>query len=158
MVLTTLDDHGYSRFQDLAFVQCFDAQETRRMREELGTKLKLTQLIGENDWDEADTDFDRLRTAAGLKNIAEYAQSIGPAMKHVWAPSENSNQATQTRLVALARKENLLVHPYTLRADALPDYASSFEQLVNMFCDAGVDGMFTDFPDQALRIIEERGE
>jgi glycerophosphoryl diester phosphodiesterase len=46
------------------------------------------------------------------------------------------------------------VHPYTLRADALPDYAASLEDLLRIFLiDAGVDGVFTDFPDRAVAFL-----
>jgi glycerophosphoryl diester phosphodiesterase len=45
----------------------------------------------------------------------------------------------------------LLVHPYTLRADSLPDQVASLEQLFDILVkQARVDGLFTDFPDRAI--------
>jgi glycerophosphoryl diester phosphodiesterase len=42
----------------------------------------------------------------------------------------------------------LAVHPYTLRVDELPKFVSSADDLMSLlFNDAGVDGLFTDFPD-----------
>jgi glycerophosphoryl diester phosphodiesterase len=57
-----------------------------------------------------------------------------------------------TRLVADAHAAGLLVHPYTLRRDALPEGFGDFEALLRFFLvDQGVDGVFTDHPDLAVR-------
>ena len=40
------------------------------------------------------------------------------------------------------------MHPYTLRADELPPGVTSLTTLVHALQTAGVDGAFTDFPDQ----------
>ena len=56
-------------------------------------------------------------------------------------------------LVQMAHEAKLLVHPYTFRADDLPAGFSSFEELVRYFIvEIGVDGLFTDFPDQVLKL------
>ena len=40
------------------------------------------------------------------------------------------------------------MHPYTLRCDDLPPFARSTDEALRaLFLDAGVDGIFTDFPD-----------
>jgi glycerophosphoryl diester phosphodiesterase len=62
ILLQLLDDFGYRSRDDLAFVQCFDAAEVRRIRRDLGCELKLVQLLGENDWGESDTDYEQLKT------------------------------------------------------------------------------------------------
>ena len=151
IVLETMNRYGYSDKTHRAFVQCFDPVETRRMREELGCKLKLVQLIGDNDWDEAATDFDQLRTADGIRKIAEYADGIGPRMQHILEPVEGQVSPRQTELVKLAHAAGLVVHPFTFRADSLPDYANSFDEVLVFFCECGVDGLFTDFPDKACQ-------
>jgi len=47
----------------------------------------------------------------------------------------------------------LAVHPYTARADALPDWAGDIEKLLKaLYCEAGVDGLFCDHPDHAVRV------
>jgi glycerophosphoryl diester phosphodiesterase len=49
----------------------------------------------------------------------------------------------------------LLVHAYTFRRDALPEFASSYEELVRFYAkEVGVDGMFTDFPDLTHHILQ----
>ena len=48
----------------------------------------------------------------------------------------------------LAHASGLLVHPYTLRRDELPKGINSFTELLDILIyQAGVDGLFTDFPD-----------
>ncbi|MCO6455154.1 MAG: glycerophosphodiester phosphodiesterase [Pirellulaceae bacterium] len=148
LVLDVLARHGYTNKDHLAFVQCFDPAETRRLREQLGCRLRLVQLIGSNTWREAGADFDQMRTAEGLRRVAEYADGIGPWMPHVVTGIDKQGRAEVTDLVRLAHERGLFVHPYTFRRDELPAYASSFEQCVKMFVEqAGVDGLFTDFPD-----------
>ncbi|MEC8184298.1 MAG: hypothetical protein VX208_04345 [SAR324 cluster bacterium] len=49
-----------------------------------------------------------------------------------------------------------MIHPYTFRADRLPSYTSSFDELLDLFFqEVGVDGIFTDHPDQAVRYLEQ---
>ena len=48
----------------------------------------------------------------------------------------------------LAQARGLQVHPYTFRRDELPAGIDSFTQLLDIFIrQAGIDGLFTDFPD-----------
>ena len=59
-------------------------------------------------------------------------------------------------LVENARSYGLLIHPYTFRADRLPPYASSFQELLDVFFnEVKVDGIFTDFPDQVVDYLEK---
>jgi glycerophosphoryl diester phosphodiesterase len=156
IVLATLQQYGYRTKEDLCYLQCFDPRETRRIREELGCQLRLVQLIGSNDWKEADSDYDSLRTNTGLKKIAEYADGIGPWMPHVVTGLDSSGKPILTDLVKNAHTIGLQVHPYTLRADSLPEYAESFDQVLQLFIDvAQVDGVFTDFPDRAARLLRD---
>jgi glycerophosphoryl diester phosphodiesterase len=157
IVLEALTQAGYTRREDPVFVQCFDAAETRRLREELGTCLRLIQLIGENDWGESDTDYEFLRTPEGLQQIAGYADGIGPSLNHVVSGVDASGRPVITPLVADAHRCGLAVHPYTLRADALPEFAADFDMLLEVLVDqAGVDGVFTDFPDLAVSFMRRK--
>jgi len=87
---------------------------------------------------------------AGITKIAEYADGIGPWMPHILKPTKGAAPET-TNLIALAHQSGLVVHPFTFRKDSLPDYASSFDDLLGKFFVTGIDGMFTDFPDLAVR-------
>ena len=145
-LLQTLAAHGYRDADDAAFVQCFDAQELRRVRVELGSRLKLVQLVG------SEPAQAQLLTAAGLRRVAEYANCLGPGYVQLVSVTAGS-APTPAPLVRHARAAGLALHPYTFRRDALPPYATSLEQLLQwFFATVGVDGLFCDFPDVAVRV------
>lgn len=152
IVLETLARYGYREKGDLAYVQCFDPQEAARLRRELGCRLKLVQLIGDDSGRESGADYVAMRTPAGLQRVAAYADGIGPWLPHVVEGRDEDGHWRITSLVRDAHALGLEVHPYTLRQDALPDYVADFEALLRVFLvDVGVDGVFTDFPDRARR-------
>ncbi len=147
IVIDVMAELGFDGSDDPIFLQCFDPKETRRIREQLGCKLPLIQLIGKNEWNESDADYEKMLTSKGLKRIAEYADGVGPWMGYV---VDDSGQPTD--FTAIAHQWNLVVHPFTFRADQLPSWAGSFGQLVTTFFRrAKVDGLFTDFPDKAIQ-------
>jgi len=156
-VLETLAEFGYRTADDDVWLQCFDDAELLRIRERLGCRLRLVQLVGENDWNEAATDYDALRTPAGLARVAGYAAGIGPWIPQVvqW-PAAGAAPAYST-LVADAHAAGLAVHPYTFRADQLPEHATDAAAVHRaLFEVAGVDGLFTDFPDVTLAALGRR--
>jgi glycerophosphoryl diester phosphodiesterase len=153
IVLELLNEHGYRSRKDACYVQCFDAAECRRIREDLGWQGRLIQLIGENDWNEAETDFDALREREGLQQLAGYADGIGPAIQHVITDRDSDGELLITSLVADAHALNLEVHPFTARADALPGWSADIDALlVALYCEARIDGLFCDHPDHAARV------
>jgi glycerophosphoryl diester phosphodiesterase len=114
-----------------------------------------------------------LQTAAGLKEIATYADGIG-----AWKPMIISSKGVDangdgkaddvnkdglvndtdrtilpaTSLVKDAHANNLLVHAYTFRNEArrlASDYNGNPAEEYKAFINAGVDGFFTDFPGTA---------
>jgi glycerophosphoryl diester phosphodiesterase len=154
IVLRTLAEFGYRTRADRAYVQCFDFDELVRMRTELKTDLKLVQLIGENAWAESATDYERLRTRDGLREVARYADGIGPWIAHVVTWPAGGGAPTYADLVRNAHEAGLVVHPYTLRIDQLPPNATEADAVHRaLFEHAGVDGLFTDFPDRTLRAL-----
>jgi glycerophosphoryl diester phosphodiesterase len=156
LVLGVLGDFGYRGEADDAWLQCFDQAELERVKGALGSRLKLVQLVGENAWQEAATDYDRLRTPAGLAEVARYAHGIGPWIPQVvgWAAAGAAPVATG--LVAAAHAAGLLVHAYTFRRDQLPEHAPDARAAhAALFTLAGVDGLFTDFPDLTLNYLRQ---
>jgi len=151
--LEVLNRYGYTQKDDKCYVQCFDPTALIRMRQELNCQLKMVQLIGENAWSEAKTDYDAMKTAEGLNIIAGYADGIGP-----WIPQVlDSDKGTPTDLIRLAKEQGLQVHPYTMRVDDLPKWAESFDDLaVKLLYEAGADGAFSDFPDLLVKIVRNR--
>jgi glycerophosphoryl diester phosphodiesterase len=61
-------------------------------------------------------------------------------------------------LVAEAHAAGLVVHPYTLRADQLPPWATTLDDVhTALFVEADVDGVFTDFTDLTVAWLRGSG-
>lgn len=146
LVLETLARHGYEHSHDSAFVQCFDAAELHRIRADLGCRLKLVQLVG------SEPAHANLLGPEGLRRLAQYADGLGPSYSQLVAVGENA-VAEPSPLAADAHAAGLVVHAYTFRRDALPSYATTLEQLLELFLTrVGVDGLFCDHPDIAVHV------
>lgn len=156
VVLDVLDRYGLRSRTDPVWVQCFDPAELKRIRNELDSDLKLVQLIGENSWGDASVDFDQMRTPQGLAAIAQYADGIGVWIPHVVQWPAGGGEPTVTTLVRDAHAAGLKVHVYTLRRDQLPLGAKDFAQVHAALLGAGVDGVFTDFPDETRALLNPR--
>ena len=153
MMLELLDEFGYRSKNDPVFVQCFDPAEVVRIRRELECELPLIQLIADNGWEEADADFDELRSEEGLDRLTDIADGIGPWFSQLY---KSENGLESTGVVEAAHERGLEVHPYTFRADDLPEGFSSFDELLEYAIETlKVDGLFTDFPDRARRVIDD---
>ena len=139
-LLKVLDRSGYTRHSDPIYVQCFDLAEVRRMREELGTKLKLIVLLGEE-------------IAVDFAAIASFADGVGPWVETLYQ-RDSAGARVDSGIVAAAHAQGLAVHPYTFRSDDLPDGFATLAELVD-FCvgDLRIDGLFTDFPDHVRKLI-----
>lgn len=153
-MLQVLGEFGYRDRTDPVFLQCFDATELARIRHDLGCSLKLVQLIGENEWEEADTDYDELRNAENLQDLSRTVDAIGPWLNHLYELDDSNGHPVATDLVGDAHRAGLAVHPYTFRSDDLPAGFGSFEDLVTYFTlEQRIDGLFTDFPNTVRTVL-----
>jgi glycerophosphoryl diester phosphodiesterase len=144
ITLEILKNYGYKTKEDKCFVQCFDEKETKRIRKELKSNLKLIQLL---DGDFSDSSF---------IEIAQYADGIGPWFGTIIKGKDDNGKFIITDLVKNAHKQGLLVHPFTFRADAYPDYFKDFNELLETgYFVADFDGVFTDFPDKAVDFLRK---
>lgn len=145
-VVAMLKRFGYGEKTDLCHLQCFEYDEIRRLREKIGYQGRLVQLLGGGDKvGEGNTDFARLRSPEGLKELARWVDGIGPPLDEI-VKGETPREKRITALVADAREAGLVVHPYTARSDSLPKWAASYRELTDILEEAGVEGYFTDFP------------
>lgn len=152
-VIQALNRHGYSTGNDPVYLQSFDMAALKQARRELVTEIPLVQLIGENSWQESDTDFDFLQTREGLKEISSFAAGIGPWLPQIIDIREN-RPSDISDLIINSHAAGLFVHAYTLRADQLPDKIPDIRAAVDiLFRQAKLDGVFTDHPDQVLASI-----
>ncbi|AQS41032.1 MAG: Glycerophosphodiester phosphodiesterase periplasmic protein [Candidatus Tokpelaia hoelldobleri] len=172
-VLKVLKQYGYSKKTDKVYLQCFDANELKRIRNvlqlQLGMDLTLVQLIAYTDWEETfeqsadgtwrNYSYDWMLKDGAMKEVAQYADGIGPDYHMLIAQDSTAADVRLTSLVQEAHANNLLVHPYTLRVDRLPDYAGDANQLFDIvFNQANADGAFTDFPDLAVQFLQKHHE
>ena len=148
LLLKTLEQFGYRERRDAVYLQCFDPKETRRLRESLGTNLRIVQLIADNRWGEAEADFDYLLSRDGLSEIAGYADAIGLWLPQLYREGPSGGPES-TGIVEAAHDLGLSVHPYTFRVDQLPPGFDDYASCIRWFADAlAIDGLFTDFTDQ----------
>jgi glycerophosphoryl diester phosphodiesterase len=141
-LLASLEAHGWNRRDAPVFIQSFEAGNLRELRQK--TTVRLIQLGA------AAAMFDE----AGLQAIASYADGIGAEKSLVLPVGADGRVSAPTDLVARAHAAGLLVHIWTIRVDKefLPTaYAARPEAEFVRFRDLGVDGIFTDFPDVAVR-------
>jgi glycerophosphoryl diester phosphodiesterase len=156
IVLPMLARYGYATKADACFLQCFELEEVKRIRGELGWKGRIVMLIEAKAKGDDGTDHNALCTPTGLRELAQVADGIGPAISRVvtWT---SAGDTKVTDLVKSAHAAGLVVHPYTIRIDELPKHCASVEALhAALFRDAGVDGMFTDFTDVTLAWLKRQ--
>lgn len=163
VLLATLARHGYGDAADAVFIQSFETGNLRALRTR--TRLRLIQLIdaGGAPADLAlagrPTTYRDMVTTAGLREIATYADGIGPNKRLVLPATAGGGLGSATTLVADAHAAGLLVHVWTLRSDApflASDYNGDAGAEWRQFAALGVDGIFGDFPDVGVRALRGR--
>lgn len=176
-----LNANGYVGPNAPVFIQSFEVGNLQLLN--TLTDVPLVQLFG----GASDRPFDfvasnnpltygDLATPAGLANIANYADGIGP-FKRLIIPAttvdpngdglpddlngdgviSDADRVLQspTSLVSDAHTVGLLVHPYTFRNEDFflaSDYNGNPELEYEQFFSLGVDGLFSDNPDTAFTV------
>jgi glycerophosphoryl diester phosphodiesterase len=151
IVLPILRRYGYATRQDPCWVQCFEADEVKRIRTELGWDGHLLLLLQANRKNPDGSSREAWFTSVGMLELAEFADGIGPELDAIVSGKSKADRKV-TDFVKSAHAAKLVVHPYTLRADDLPKFADSMDDaLRTLFTEARIDGLFTDFPDLVLK-------
>jgi glycerophosphoryl diester phosphodiesterase len=153
IVFEVLMRHGYREAQDRAIIQSFEPEPLERLRER-GVRLRLVQLLGENDWGMNNVDYAPMYTAEGLASIARYADGIGAPISRIIVGADANGAPSFSTLVADAHAAGLVVHPYTLRTDVLPEGVSTNELLYLLLEVQRVDGLFIDQPDAMVEFLQ----
>lgn len=157
-VLDELQRYGYRTKDDPCWLQCFEMQEVKRLRMELGWQGRLVQLMAGGGKNGDGTDYSYLHSPDGLAELAKLVDGIGPDISSI-IKGKSAQQRHLTTLVVDAHAAGLQVHPYTARADALPNCVSSLDDLHEvLFSQVGVDGLFTDFPDQTAQFLRDKNQ
>ncbi|MDP6652734.1 MAG: glycerophosphodiester phosphodiesterase [Gammaproteobacteria bacterium] len=156
-VVNVLKQYGYTTRQDKVFLQCFSFDELDIIRNQIlpaaDIEVNLIQLIGSAE------SYPWMFDEDGMSKLANYVDGIGPEKGLVITRNSTPDKIEITDLVQYAHDAGLRVHPYTYRSDPgqVPRYADSFEDLLEKhYFAADVDGLFTDFPDKAVRFLQSR--
>ncbi len=156
-VVAMLRRYGYTSEEHKVYLQTFSFAELQIISSEIlpeaGIDIRLIQLLRDPDA------YPWIFEAGGMRILARHAQGIGPAHPLIIDPESTPDDLRISQLVERAHAAGLAVHPYTFRADPgqLPAYADSFAGLLEKhYFTAGVDGLFTDFPDLAVQFLQAR--
>ncbi|MDS7955973.1 MULTISPECIES: glycerophosphodiester phosphodiesterase [unclassified Acinetobacter] len=170
-LLKTLAKYEYTRDIAPVYLQSFEVQNLKDLKRELDLHktLKHAQIIQLYDAKTSQpADFVEsgetktyadLATAQGLKEVAKYANGVGPSKGYILNFNDSGSVQT-TSFISDAHTAGLKVHPYTFRPEnyylptplkcsqdkpaercpsgALKEFEAYFK--------AGVDGVFTDDP------------
>jgi len=161
-LVALLQQYGYQGRDTRVWLQSFEVGFLQTLSGM--TRLPLVQLIEDRGapFDltlahDARTYAD-LITAPGLKEIARYAQAIGPAKSLVIPRRADGTLGAPTTLVADAHAAGLAVNPWTFRLEneflpadfrrgAAPAGAGDLHGELLAYLRAGIDGFFTDQAD-----------
>ena len=141
-LLTALDRRGWNSGSAPVFIQSF---ETNLRDISPKTTVKLIQLLE-----------GKVPTDGELRAIKAYADGIGPNSRLVVPANADGTLREPTDLVPRAHAAGLLVHIWTLRSEPAflsPSYKGSPEAEYRQFRALGVDGLFTDVADAAVRAL-----
>jgi glycerophosphoryl diester phosphodiesterase len=165
-VAELLRRHGKNGKHAPVVLQSFEPTSIRRLNRLVDNPLVvLLSTAASRPWDFVETGDPRtvadLVTQAGLREIAGYAQGIGPTLDLVIPKDAAGKLTTPTTLVKDAHAVGLILHPYTMRNEnpflpaefrkgSDPDaYGDAFGAFRTYFA-TGIDGVFTDNPDTAV--------
>lgn len=158
-LVATLRRHGLDAKDSPVLIQSFETQNLKDLNGVI--EVRLVQLLGDfaaRPYDlRAKGDpraYRDLMTPEGLRAIAAYADGIGPWKRTILVENEDRTLRPPNNLIADAHAAGLFVHAYAFRdePDALAaDYAGDAGKEYAQVFALGVDGVFTDFPDTAVR-------
>ncbi|MFL1897464.1 glycerophosphodiester phosphodiesterase [Aquimarina sp. 2-A2] len=179
-LLSALEKAGLNNEEAPVFVQCFEVAPLQYINER--STVKLVQLIstyavkadGSLDFTVPDGDFisyaapfdfyaagdtrtyEFFTTEEGMRFTASYADGIGPWKPFIISYKQDTDGTLSllpsTNFVTLAHQFDLQVHPYTFRNED-EKWSTNPEEEYHLFFDAGVDGVFTDYTDEAVKAV-----
>lgn len=170
-LLKTLAKYKYTRDIAPVYLQSFEVSNLKYLKDQLDLHktikhAQIIQLYDAKTSQPADfvesgetKTYADLATAQGLKDVAKYANGVGPSKGYILSFNDNGSVQT-TSFISDAHTAGLKVHPYTFRPEnnflpaplkcstdkpaercpsgALKEFEAYFK--------AGVDGVFTDDP------------
>lgn len=173
-LLAALAAHDYTRTAPV-MIQSFETANLRALRDKLGSthpNIELLQLLGDKGERPHDIVVAKQRTTYGdmmkpngLREIAGYADAIGPSTKNLNLRTDASG--SHSALVEAAHEAGLKVVVYTFRPEN-HFHGSAFKsdggakarnedgsvREMQSFIAAGIDALFTDDPALGRRAVD----
>lgn len=120
-LLASLQAHAYTRRAPV-LIQSFETANLRYLRQKIGwdSNITLLQLLGSPQATLPDAPGQRyaeLMTPAGLREVARYADAIGPEIRSIIPLDGDKRLGQPTDLVRQAHAAGLQVQPYTFRPE-----------------------------------------
>jgi len=166
-LLDALRARGLDRADAPVFIQSFESANLQYLRAR--TKVKLVQLLDDEvvQYDSAGARVAAVRPrhfgdprgtvlARNFADIAKYADAVGPWKRHILRDVGEA-KLQQTNLIERAHAVGLRVHAYTFRnepATLAREYEKDPMREYRQFYELGIDGVFSDFPDTAIKARE----
>ena len=159
---------AFTASRTTVYIQSFEVANLKAIRNKIGSSQpnwKLVQLMGTSSRQPYDfvvakdtRTFGDMMTSQGMRDIATYANGVGPDKNSIMSLDANGQLTDPTDLIRNAHNAGLVVHPYTFRPENTflpPSLRSGADNTRNVngsiteiqaFLRAGVDGFFTDDP------------
>lgn len=153
-----LTAQGFNKKNSLVFIQSFELANLKQIKKL--TSLPLIYLLDDPDI----TPFDHVTNGdkrtyqdmvkpESLKELSATVYGIGPYKRYIVPANDKGELLPPTTLIEDAHALGLKVHPYTFRSESqylLKDYQGDPQKEYLQFFELGVDGLFSDFADQAV--------
>jgi glycerophosphoryl diester phosphodiesterase len=173
-LVRTLRENGLDKPRSPVFIQSFEVSNLQQLHGMIRVPLvQLTSASGRPYDFTAKGDprtYADITSAAGLREVARYADGLGPDKGQI-VPRDGQNRlTTPTPLVRDSHRAGLVVHPYTFRPEneflpedfregdpSDPEYRRARGDQpaeLALFYAQGVDGVFADNPDTAVAVRE----
>ncbi len=173
-VLAAIQGNAHARTAPVT-IQSFETANLRYLRGKIGrgSNIRLLQLTWKGEIPPMDIataggrlTYAQMLTAEGLKEIATYADGVGPELRSVIPLQADGTLGTPTTLVRDGHAAGLQVIPYTFRpenafiagnlrtgADNARNDAGSIEEM-RAYIATGIDAFFTDDPALGRKAVD----
>jgi glycerophosphoryl diester phosphodiesterase len=160
--------HGGQALADMMYVQCFEVSPLITLASMSSIRWTTVQLMSSEGGpvDRPGVLYAAMASDEGLAQIADYARAVGVEKSMIVPRDAEGRSRPANDFIARAHRANLLVHPWTFRAEnyflpaelrrgdpSAPDFMRQHGDLdaeLKQFYALGVDGVFCDFPAAAL--------
>lgn len=158
-LLKTLEVKKWNKKLDQVYIQSFEVSNLKELART--TSYSLVQLLGDPaespyDLKSQKVTYNDMVTLHGLKDIRKYAGAIGPFKRMLIDEKNKTDILIPNDVLKNARLLDFQIFPYTFRNETffllkpVTDPLKEYEFFYKM----GVDGVFSDFPDTAVKALK----